>query len=415
MSDQKAQSAMEYLMTYGWAIIVILVVLAVLYILGIFTPNRILGNQCNVLFKFSCNDLYLATNGSVSFLLGQNSGTTEYNIAIACTQSANATGGPLPSTAWVYLNASGATKSSYSSSSTYLFESGTSVFVNDVPCYSGTGALLGSKDYGTAFSGNLWIRYTNLPGTQGGANLIVINKIASVSTTVGAGGSASTSASTSTTTISSGTFLTGSNSSSGFAPLSGTFTSYVCSGSTDAGKITANYSIDAGDAYTNMTAIGRGTKICDVPWPGPALACKYSCYDMADVGLNGAPTPTVFPDAVVYSGIVLGPTGTLNYTVSNAGSFVIIAAACGSGFTCSLSLPSGCTQRQDAVDGGGDSSLIATCQSQAIGKYFVNITASAAAVQAACAVKPYPGMPLGECNPISMVAYVYPNYAPSGS
>jgi len=35
----KAQSALEYLMTYGWAIIIIAVVLAALVNLGVFTPS----------------------------------------------------------------------------------------------------------------------------------------------------------------------------------------------------------------------------------------------------------------------------------------------------------------------------------------------------------------------------------------
>ena len=36
----RLQSAMEYLMTYGWAILVIAVVLGVLYSLGIFNPSN---------------------------------------------------------------------------------------------------------------------------------------------------------------------------------------------------------------------------------------------------------------------------------------------------------------------------------------------------------------------------------------
>jgi hypothetical protein len=39
-ATSKAQSAMEYLMTYGWAILVIAVVLGVLYSLGIFNPSN---------------------------------------------------------------------------------------------------------------------------------------------------------------------------------------------------------------------------------------------------------------------------------------------------------------------------------------------------------------------------------------
>ncbi|MBI4009615.1 MAG: hypothetical protein HY361_00265 [Candidatus Aenigmarchaeota archaeon] len=36
MKMKKAQSAMEYLMTYGWAILIVIVVVAALYALGVF-------------------------------------------------------------------------------------------------------------------------------------------------------------------------------------------------------------------------------------------------------------------------------------------------------------------------------------------------------------------------------------------
>ena len=37
-SKRKAQAAMEYLMTYGWAIIIIIIVAAALYYLNVFSP-----------------------------------------------------------------------------------------------------------------------------------------------------------------------------------------------------------------------------------------------------------------------------------------------------------------------------------------------------------------------------------------
>ena len=37
--NHKSQSALEYMMTYGWAILVIVIVAAVLYSLGIFSPS----------------------------------------------------------------------------------------------------------------------------------------------------------------------------------------------------------------------------------------------------------------------------------------------------------------------------------------------------------------------------------------
>jgi hypothetical protein len=43
MSMKKAQSAMEYLMTYGWAILIVIIVAAALYMLGIFNPATYTG------------------------------------------------------------------------------------------------------------------------------------------------------------------------------------------------------------------------------------------------------------------------------------------------------------------------------------------------------------------------------------
>ncbi len=41
--NQKSQSALEYMMTYGWAILIIVIVAAVLYSLGIFSPSSSLS------------------------------------------------------------------------------------------------------------------------------------------------------------------------------------------------------------------------------------------------------------------------------------------------------------------------------------------------------------------------------------
>ena len=41
----KAQSAMEYLMTYGWAILIVIIVAAALYALGVFNPSTLTGQR----------------------------------------------------------------------------------------------------------------------------------------------------------------------------------------------------------------------------------------------------------------------------------------------------------------------------------------------------------------------------------
>ena len=55
MFRKKAQSAMEYLMTYGWAILIVLIALAALFYLGVFSPST--PNVCTVSAPFTCTDI----------------------------------------------------------------------------------------------------------------------------------------------------------------------------------------------------------------------------------------------------------------------------------------------------------------------------------------------------------------------
>ena len=52
IGNRKGQAALEYLMTYGWAILAVVVVLAVLWYLGIFTPKA--PEMCVFDSPFSC-------------------------------------------------------------------------------------------------------------------------------------------------------------------------------------------------------------------------------------------------------------------------------------------------------------------------------------------------------------------------
>ncbi|MFH1210097.1 MAG: hypothetical protein V1663_04895 [archaeon] len=74
--NKKAQSAMEYLMTYGWAILVVLIALGALFYLGVFSPKT--PNSCIGTAPVVCTDLKAvssATAGSVILTLGISGGT----------------------------------------------------------------------------------------------------------------------------------------------------------------------------------------------------------------------------------------------------------------------------------------------------------------------------------------------------
>ena len=55
-SASKAQAAMEFLMTYGWAILVVLIVIGVLAYFGVLKPGGLLPEKCTFPVSISCLD-----------------------------------------------------------------------------------------------------------------------------------------------------------------------------------------------------------------------------------------------------------------------------------------------------------------------------------------------------------------------
>ncbi len=88
---RKAQSALEYMMTYGWAILIIVIVAAVLYSLGIFSPSSSAGNTITGFAPFVG---LAATCNSTGFYLklGNNAGAsvTFYNLSATTSTGVSA-------------------------------------------------------------------------------------------------------------------------------------------------------------------------------------------------------------------------------------------------------------------------------------------------------------------------------------
>ncbi|MBN1645473.1 hypothetical protein JW868_00365 [Candidatus Woesearchaeota archaeon] len=55
---RKAQAAMEFLMTYGWAILVVLAAIGALAYFGVLTPSRYLPSQCTASTGFGCVEYF---------------------------------------------------------------------------------------------------------------------------------------------------------------------------------------------------------------------------------------------------------------------------------------------------------------------------------------------------------------------
>lgn len=135
----KLQSAMEYIMTYGWAILVLGVVLVTLYELNVFTPSNYVSPICTMPAGFSCVSNYLYGNGMIVLNI-------EYtNIdPIAVTQ--------------IGCNSNQTTAHLYTYAIPVAINSGeNSTFA--VTCYQGSTPFSGPL--GTLFSGSIAVNYTD--------------------------------------------------------------------------------------------------------------------------------------------------------------------------------------------------------------------------------------------------------------
>ncbi len=167
MRNQRAQSAMEYLMTYGWAILIIAVVLGALFALGVFNSSSFLGSACVAQPGYLCQQATLNDSGVLTMTLGQSNGYNEYNIKLACTATQASNGGPNNASAYNNDNFNRALPAiSWGIISTNsTFPAGVSTQVSGIQCYTDTGVPASGLAIGQSYTGTLWIEYATTAGT----------------------------------------------------------------------------------------------------------------------------------------------------------------------------------------------------------------------------------------------------------
>ena len=154
---KRAQSAMEYLMTYGWAILIVAVVLGALYSLGIFNGANFLGGTCIAAPGYLCSNPLMATDGTLSFTYGYQ-GPNVTIVGFACTNTTTA-------------------PSSFATSGSSNLEPGQEESAS-VSC-----PLSSSATIGTSYSGYLWVEYDQAGKSD------LISRFATVRTSVSTGSS----------------------------------------------------------------------------------------------------------------------------------------------------------------------------------------------------------------------------------
>ena len=104
LRGKKAQAAMEFLMTYGWAILVVLIVIGALAYFGVLNPQSLLPEKCTLQTGFNCrNHIVSASSDSITIELLNGMGRTIIirdgssangdlgNLLNNCTTTANVT------------------------------------------------------------------------------------------------------------------------------------------------------------------------------------------------------------------------------------------------------------------------------------------------------------------------------------
>ncbi|MFH1331789.1 MAG: hypothetical protein ABIH63_00710 [archaeon] len=81
---KRAQAAMEFLMTYGWAILVVLVAIGALAYFGVLNPSRFLPSSCTLIPGLGCDE-HKATSAGATLIIrnGMGSDVTVNSITFA--------------------------------------------------------------------------------------------------------------------------------------------------------------------------------------------------------------------------------------------------------------------------------------------------------------------------------------------
>ena len=85
--SKRGQAALEFLMTYGWAILVVLVAIGALAYFGVLNPKRSLPDLCIIAPGFSCDDFILNTDGTSTVIIRNGFGKTlnNWTVTLAST------------------------------------------------------------------------------------------------------------------------------------------------------------------------------------------------------------------------------------------------------------------------------------------------------------------------------------------
>ncbi|MGC9190949.1 MAG: hypothetical protein ACP5FR_03505 [Candidatus Micrarchaeia archaeon] len=156
---KKIQASMDFLISYGIAILIILVALYVVYKIGIFNATLV-PVYCTPTPPFACNLAQINTNGVLTISMVQAAGGAINITGIACSSAVNSTENG-PKYGNVYVKSYKAAPQYYPNNALQngLVVYPSSVFVLSTYCYN-SGSGIATASLGNTFNGYVWLNFT---------------------------------------------------------------------------------------------------------------------------------------------------------------------------------------------------------------------------------------------------------------
>ncbi len=148
----KLQSAIEYITTYGWAILVLAIVLSALYMLGVFNNDSFAPNVCSFPANIGCVTAELFSTGNLIINIEQSTQNPINITAIGCNTNGTPSGMNIIKPQ-IYLQ--------IGANQTFK-----------IPCYESNVIFTGGP--GTLYTGYVIINYTDV---QSGFQHVVVGKL----------------------------------------------------------------------------------------------------------------------------------------------------------------------------------------------------------------------------------------------
>lgn len=172
----RLQAAIDFMVSYGFAILVIAIAVYVVLQLGVYQPG-LTPQSCTAEPGFACVSYALFRNGTLDVELAQAQGGTINITGAACASSPNVAGdGPAFGNVNVFRYNS-ITQQYYpdASMANGIIAYSDTRFTVKTYCY-GSGGVAGPS-YGSMFNGYLWLNYTNAALPSGMHSTVMVAQL----------------------------------------------------------------------------------------------------------------------------------------------------------------------------------------------------------------------------------------------